>query len=173
VIDLDATECTQRHRVETGFPRLLHDRGAAATLDAPQPRGAVVQRPGQYDANHPRPIAEGGGSEQCIDRRPEAVLLRAPADGNRAAIDEEMMVRRSDVDAPGLDLLAITRVDGGQRAGATEDGGQRARLRGRNVQHHEHRTIEVRRQSGDNVPQTLHTAGGSPEHDDKRRGGQC
>ena len=46
VIDLDILERGARHRLEARLARLLHDRGPAASLDAPEPGCAVVEGAG-------------------------------------------------------------------------------------------------------------------------------
>ena len=51
-----------------------------------------------------------GRAEERVDRRPMSALARAAAQAHDAVVENEMPVRRSDVDAASLERLAVRRV---------------------------------------------------------------
>src|SRR5438128_2335921 len=154
-----------RHRSVAGLVRVLHDRQASVPLDRGEPLGPVAQGSGEDHADDVGGESLRRRAEERVDRRPVAVLaLRLPKPDN-AALHDEMVVRRRDHDAPGLDLLAVLGVRGGIRAGAVEDLRQRAPARG-NVKNDQQRERQIRRQRVDEALQRLDATGrGADDYD--------
>ena len=92
VIDFDVLERVERHAGGDRFFGMLHNGGAAALLDRPEPGGAVIQPAGEHDADGARSEGLRGRAEEGIDGRAEAVLLRAAGEPDDAAGLEQQVV---------------------------------------------------------------------------------
>jgi hypothetical protein len=69
--------------------------------------GAVVEVPGQHEADHARSVGTGSGPEEGVDGGAEPVLLRTPLDPDSFAAQQQMMIGNSDVDVPCNNRLAV------------------------------------------------------------------
>jgi hypothetical protein len=77
-----------------------------------------------------------------------------------------VVVGRGDVDAPGLDRLAVAGMGGRQRSAAAEDGRQGAGAVGRDVQDHEDGGVKVGWQRAGQDAERLNATGrGADDHD--------
>ena len=169
VVDLDVVERVERHRADQRVGGLLHDRGAAAQLDGPEARGAVVERAGEHHADR-RAGRRCRPPSGTADRPPGgsgSPSARARADG--ALLEQHVMVVGRDVDAARLDAVAVLGVRRGQRPGLGQDPRQDALRARREVPDHEHRCRQSRGQARDQLLQRFHAAGGGADHDDVLR----
>src|SRR5690606_3987788 len=82
VIDRHVSYGALWHGGDLRVLRILYHRQAAVALDAPQPRGAVVESTGEDDAHDARTIGVSRRAEQRVDGRPEAVLPGPPGDAD-------------------------------------------------------------------------------------------
>jgi hypothetical protein len=121
--------CLQRR---TGHARVLgigwglHHRQAPTLLDGLQPGSAIGQGAGEQHADDTRAVGECGRAEQRVHRRARVVLPGAARELHRFALQEQVVVRRGDQDAPGPQRVARAGVGGGQRPGGLQQRGQRA-----------------------------------------------
>jgi hypothetical protein len=162
MVDLDMLERVARHPRVERIGRLLDDRDATTRLDRQEPGGAVVQGTRQDHPDHPGRVLAGGAAEQRVDGRPVAVLARPAGQVHMAGSQLDMVVGRGDVDAPGLDRLAVLDVGGRQRAVTAQELGQGAGTGRRQVEDDEHGRVEIVRQGGGQVGQRFHTAAEAP-----------
>ena len=95
-----------------------------------------------------------------------AVHLRTRVEVDRSGLDDEVAVRRCDVDPAGFDRLALFSVRRGEARRAAEDVGQRARSALGEVQHDEQRAGEVPGERPGETYERLDTAGGCADRDD-------
>ncbi len=112
MVDRDVTERAARHRGRRRLGRLLDDGDAVAILDREQAGGAIVELPGQHDADDGRAIGKCRAAKQRIDRWPGQVLLRTVRQPDDVSDDEHVTIGRSDVDVSRHERLAILRVAG-------------------------------------------------------------
>ena len=133
VLRLDALDRPARHAVDDGFLGILHDGHATPRLDRQQPHAPVVEGSREDDADHPRTVGPGGGTKQRIDRRPTMILARSAGELDPAGADEQMAVRRGDIEASRLNDLAVLGVGGRQRTGPAQNLGEPADGVWRNV----------------------------------------
>lgn len=167
VIHIDVAQGVARHRRHDRVKRVLHDRHAAELFDGAKPRGSVVEVAGQNHADDTIAAGVRRRTEQRIDRRTEAVLFRSARDAQIiAALDEQVMIRRRDVDVRVLDALAVERVRRGQATGARQNLRQKAGSGRRGVQHDENRGGQIGGQPRDDLLQRLYAACGRAEYDD-------
>ncbi len=107
MIDGDVLEGARRHTRTYRLARILDDGCTAMPFDFAEPGGAVVEAPGQYDADHARSMALGCAGKQGVDRRPAPVHARAARERHVASSNDKMMVGRGDVNFAGADQLAL------------------------------------------------------------------
>lgn len=157
-----------RHAREERVIRRLDDDAAAPAADRARACHAVVPRAGEDDRDRPSPVCERRAAEQHVDRRSEAVLVRASHHHGVSTPDDQVTVRRRDVDTSTRERLAVARLDRGQRAGARDDLRQPAlRIRGQ-VKDDAHGCVEILGQSARECRQRLDASRGRA-HDDHRR----
>ena len=166
MIDFHILERAARHPVDQRIVRILDDRQAALILDRNQAGGAIVERAGEHDPDHARPVRISGGSKERIDRRPVSVLARPADHSNVGFVQQQVVIRAGDVDAVGNESFAIVRVLRGHRTCGAEDARKHALVLRSEVQDDEDRGAEVRRQVANEPPQRLDSAGGSTDDDD-------
>src|SRR5215211_3223420 len=166
VLRLDALDRSARHAIDDGLLRILHDGHATSCLDCQQPHAAVVEGPREDDADHPRTVDPGGGAKQRSDRWPTMILARSTGELDPAGADEQMAVRRGDIDASGFNCLAVPGVGGWQRTGPAQNLGEPADGVWRNVNDDHERRWEVPRKARDQGGEGLNAAGGGADHDD-------
>jgi hypothetical protein len=87
----------QGHAREAGLPGILDDRDASGLLDGGQAGGPVIQDARQHDADDAGPEGARRRAEQDVDRRPVQVLAGTSVHPHRLLGQEQMMVRRRDV----------------------------------------------------------------------------
>src|SRR5215211_1009920 len=172
VLRLDALDRSARHAIDDGLLRILHDGHATSCLDCQQPHAAVVEGPREDDADHPRTVDPGGGAKQRSDRWPTMILARSTGELDPAGADEQMAVRRGDIDASGFNCLAVPGVGGWQRTGPAQNLGEPADGVWRNVNDDHERRWEVRRKARHQGGKSLDAAGGCADHDDVTLGHQ-
>jgi hypothetical protein len=71
---------------------MLRDRDAAACLDDREAARAVVEPPGEDEADDARAVRVGGGPKERIDGGTEAVRARPVRDADAAVPQQEMLV---------------------------------------------------------------------------------
>ena len=76
-------------------------------LDCGEARGAVVEDAGEDHPDDTRAVRRRGCAEHRVDRRAVAVFLRPAIHAHEAGLDQQVVVRRGDVDPPALDLGAV------------------------------------------------------------------
>ncbi len=116
-----------RHVRELRVRGVLHDREAAARVNSPQARRAVVEHAAHEHADHPRSVRPRRRAEQWVDRGPAPVLLRPADHAHDAAVDEQMPIGRCDPDLARDDGIVVRGVGGPQRTRRGEDIGEEAR----------------------------------------------
>ena len=67
----------------------------------------VVQHARQHDADNARAVRHGGQAKERIDSRPVTVLACPLGDQHLVLLDEEMAVRRRDIDASRLKAASV------------------------------------------------------------------
>ena len=72
-------------------------------LDTQQTRGAVAQVAGEQEADDAGAIMVSGAAEKGVDRRLVSVLLGSATQTDGAVLDEQVTVRRRDVDPSRMD----------------------------------------------------------------------
>ncbi len=75
-----------------------------------------------------------------------------------AIANQHVPIRRGDIDPPWYDLFTIPCVSGRQRASPLQDPGKPADGVRRNMDHNEHRSLEVRDQSLHDLPERFHSS---------------
>src|SRR5581483_3868850 len=166
VVDRDAPDRAPRHALHQRVLEILRDRDATMALDRLEPGGAVVERAGEDDADHARALAHGRRAEERVDGRPEAILARATRHADGAVVEQEVMVRRRDVDASVREGLTVDGVRGRQRSGTAHHGGQGAgTLRGAVDGDEESRGQLLRKPAGE-IQQSRHPSRRSANHHD-------
>src|SRR5438105_7401111 len=139
--------------------RILHDCDSAALLDRQQTRGAVIEISRQDDADDLWPGVRRRTSKERINCRPMTVFARTAHDANHSiasvAMDEEMMVRRCDIDHAGLIRLPILGMLRGQFSAATEKKRKNARSIGGNVDGDKNRRGKIGRKGPGNLQPRL------------------
>ena len=99
-----------RHAAVQGALRILNEAHAAVRLDRPHAERAVVERPGENDADRPRANRVRCRAEERVDRRSVSVLL-GPAERLRGAVgDLDVAVGRRDENAAAGDLDTVADV---------------------------------------------------------------
>ena len=116
---------------------ILHNGYAAAPLHGRQAGGAVSQRARENNADNAGAIRERGRTKERVDSRPAVVLSGPTYDGSLSVFEQQVKIRRRDIDAAGLDCLAVTGVSGRKRPGAGKELWQYACTLGRKVDDHE------------------------------------
>ena len=142
-VDVEACDGARRHGGIERLFRVLHDRRAAQRLDHAQPGGAVVEHPGQDDADAGRTVFARDAAKQRVDGGTEAVLPRAARQLHPPILHEHVDVGRAHVDATVLDEVAVGGRRHRQGRGAGEDLRERAEAGRGDVQDHEDRRLQV------------------------------
>src|SRR5687767_2759834 len=106
------------------------------------------------------------GAEQSINGRPEPVLLRTAQDTNLVLVQQEVMIRRGNVDVPLLKLCSIGRMGDGEIADIVEEPGQNTLLVSRDMLHHKDCRADVCWQRAQYGTQRFQAASGSTNNDD-------
>jgi len=109
---------------------VLGDGDSAEVLDHLQPLAAVVEGAGEDDADHARAVAPGRRPEERIDGRAKAVLARTPRHADGPVLDEQVAVRRRDVEPSVAETFAVDRVCRRERPCTAHDLRQEPRLSG-------------------------------------------
>src|SRR6478752_5827520 len=91
------------HSWEQGVTRSLDNRNAPQLLQRSKSCRAVVEASGKNDADGARTVRLSGRSEQWIDGRAEPVLLRTAAQSHNAGFNQEVAVRRRNIDVAGVE----------------------------------------------------------------------
>src|SRR5205823_8643275 len=99
MIDLDVLQSVAGHVAAERIFGVLHDGKSASLLDRDQPRSPVVQRTRKDYPDYARAVEPRRGAEERIDRGPVTAFARAARETDDALVADQMMVRRSDVDA--------------------------------------------------------------------------
>src|SRR5215207_5186059 len=172
VLRLDTLDRPARHAIDDGFLGILHDGHATPRLDRQQPHAPVVEGSREDDADHPRTVDPSGRAEQRVDRRPRVILTRSTGELDPAGADEQMAVRRGDIDASGFNCLAVPGVGGWQRTGPAQSLREPADGVWRNVNDDQERGWEVPRKARDQGGEGLNAAGGGADQDDVTLGHQ-
>ena len=149
--------------------RILGDRDAARLLDRREPRGPVVERSGQHDADRARPERSRGRSKQRIDRGPHAVLRRAVQEADAIVLERHVLVRRRHVDAAVEEAFPVSGMPRRQAPGPAEDVRQNAAAAGE-MQHHQERGPQVRREARDDRADGFDPSRRRADDDDVVRG---
>jgi len=121
IIDADILHGIAGHIGEKGFLRVLHEGYTTAPLHRCQSGSPIAQRPRKNGAHDAGSISERGGAKERVNRRPTMVLSRATHHRNRAAFEHHMKIGRRNIDASGLDGLAIARMNGRKTTSAGEE----------------------------------------------------
>jgi hypothetical protein len=124
MIDGDIFNGACRHAGSQRLDWILDDRGAPACLDGGQAGRAIVQSPGQDDADGAPAEACGGSAEQRIDGGTGMVFLGRARQHDTAfgaqAHHSEVQVRGRHQDAAAFDQVAMARLPYRQNRGARE-----------------------------------------------------
>jgi hypothetical protein len=140
---VDISNRALRHAVVFGVVGRLHDGDAAALLDRPQPRRAVVEDAGQDDADGALAVQVRGRAKERVDGRTVAIVFGTARDAHSVIVDEEVMVRRRDVDVRGADEVAVLGSNDRQPRIASQDLDEVAAPVGLEVHDDEERRREV------------------------------
>src|SRR5215831_2911810 len=108
MVDCDVLERAHGHGGTYRVARILDDRYTATAFDFVEPGAAVVEPPGQDDADHARSISLGRAAKQWVDGGPGPVHARAARERHVASAYRKMMVGRRDVNVAGTDQLAVS-----------------------------------------------------------------
>jgi hypothetical protein len=106
-IDVNIVECVYGHAGIRGISRVLHHRHTAAPFDGHEAGRAVVEHARQYDPNHARAMRHGRRAKERIDCRSVSIFAGPLSYQHLVFLNQEMIVRRSDIDASWLKTLAI------------------------------------------------------------------
>ena len=102
---------------------LLGDGQPALLLDRAQAERAVAARAGEDEARRALALGTGERLEEGVDRRAlPAALRRHRPEPEMVVLDGQRLVGRDDIDAVGLDLDAVARLDHRQLGAAIEQG---------------------------------------------------
>ena len=96
-------------------------------LDGPQTCSAVVQVSCRDYPDHTGPVDLRGGPKERVDGGTEPVFARSLGHSHPTGFNEQVAVRRGDVDAAGTEALAIPGVVSRQHASAAQNGVENAR----------------------------------------------
>jgi hypothetical protein len=107
IINLKIVECALGHARIGGILRGLHNRDPAAFLDGNKTCGAVILHPSQHNADYSRTVADSGGAKQRINSRTAAVFSGSLCNHELVFLDQQMVIRRSDVNPSPLKWLSI------------------------------------------------------------------
>jgi len=105
-IDVRVVECARRHAGIRRISRVLHDGHPAAPLDGDQVSRAVVEHARQDAADDTGTVRDGGRAKERVNGRPLAVFARSFGDTYVALLDQDVMIRRRNIDTPWL--IAVT-----------------------------------------------------------------
>ena len=166
VVDRHVLERAPRHLGHRCLARILDQRQPTPRLDRKQTGGAAVEVPGQDHANDPRTVGDRGGPEERIDRRAKPVLLGPANHLHESRAQQQVVVRRRDVDSARHDRFAMDRQTRGQRPPAGEHLGELALGSGVGVQRREHGGRQLGRQARHEGQQRLRAAFRAAHHDD-------
>src|SRR5262245_21528177 len=165
VIDFNVFEGARRHGRAQRVAWVLNDRYTAPALDFVEPGGAVVEPPGQDDADRVRSISARCAAKQRVDRRPGPVHARSAGEHQVAAAKEKMMVRWRDIDFASEDQLTVAGMMCRQEGAAVQDLWKLARM-GADMENCQERCRDLR---GQICKQLLHrldpSVGGADNHD--------
>jgi hypothetical protein len=142
MVDIDETKGAGGHVRRLRVIRILDDGCPAISLDGLQASGTVIEHAGE---NHPDCVGSVGQrsrAKERIDRRPCVVLFRAAAQLQPLVKQENMMIRRGDIDPPWFDALPVSGVCRPQRSHLTQDLGQVAPVRA-DVKNNDQRRWEI------------------------------
>ena len=168
-VDGDVGDGVGRHARVERVLGVLHDGGAAVSLDDRQTGRAVVPRPGQHDADHARTVRMRGGAEERVDRGAVVVLPWADRHAGGAALHHQVVVGRRDEDVTATQGLPVHRRAARQIARPAEDLGEGTRARRGDVQHDADRGREVcGKPRGDGL-ERLDATGRRADHDEVSR----
>ena len=89
--------------------RILNHGQAAISFYPPQPGAPVIHGAAQYHTNHAFTVRYRCRPEKRINRRPMKVFFGAAPNVNAPVVNDEMVIRRRNVNAARLDRLICTR----------------------------------------------------------------
>ena len=112
----DPADCRQWHLRKRCVARLLHHRNGGGAAQRPQARCPIGKRAGQHDPDRPMAATHRGRPHHGVDCRTGVVLARSPPQQRTLAIDEQMLARRRDIDAPFLQGFVVLREGRRQRS---------------------------------------------------------
>jgi hypothetical protein len=125
-----------RHGSETGFARILHNGDTAMTRDDGQARRAIIEQAAEQDGNHPRAISPGDAAEQGVNGRTMAVFARTCGQPDALVVQQQVAVRRRQVNAGFTYALTVHGIGYRQRTHTVEYIGKKARPFRRGVDSH-------------------------------------
>ncbi len=169
VIGADEVEGALRQTGEQGVGGILKHHQPAGGAHGKQSRDSVQQDAGEQDADDPRPIGAGRRAKERVDGGTKEVLARPALHANRPVLQDQVAVRRRDVDVSGIGRLAVAGMHGQERSPPAEDGRQVAARRRGKMTDDKHRGRQPRRQSAHQLREGLNPPGGCTDHDDVAR----
>jgi hypothetical protein len=113
MIDGHVVNGAPRHALIEGGLERLHDRNTFPLLDGKQPGSAIVEIPRQDHTHYPWAIAVSGSTKQRVYCGAVPVFLGALGQASAAIAEEEMAIRGSHVDVPGVDGVTVLGMPGG------------------------------------------------------------
>ena len=156
-VDVARAQGRARHRLELCRRRLLGHREATSLLDAHQPVGAVRSHAREHDGDGAVVLRFGERAEEVVDQR--APLHARRLTQRQMTVDgAHDAARRDHVDASGLDARRVGHLLHVQVRGALEQGGQFARVVGREVLQHDERQLGVTRNGGEELEKRVQPA---------------
>lgn len=154
------------HGRELRLHRVLDDADATAAHDRGHAGCPIAHQPAEDHADHPGAVVPGGAPEEHVRGRAVAELRRAVVEMGVPATDDHVIVGRSNDDPARDDWILVAGVNRRQWAGAAQDVRQRALHPRREVDHHDHRRGEARRQCRDQAADSRDGARRSRDDDD-------
>src|SRR3954466_14095169 len=102
MIDADVAHGVERHVGRRRFGWVLDNGEAAPGFHGVEPGRPIVELPREDDTDDAFSMGPGSAPKKRIDRRPGSVLARTGVELHNAIVDQEMAIRRRDVNAVSL-----------------------------------------------------------------------
>jgi hypothetical protein len=146
--------------------RVLDDHGPAGLLDHQRAQASVPEATREDDRDRTVTIGARERAQHRIDGRANAVLLRSAPEPQPPVGHGEVTVGRRDVDATGVQALAVVGHADRQLRPPVKDVGEQAATGRGHVQHDADRRPEVDGQHADDLDQRLDASGrgADPDH---------
>ena len=149
--------------------RILDHHEAAGLANRDESCHPVLEHPGHQHADHVRTVLCRRGAKQLVDRRARMILACTTPEHEVLAAEQQMIIRRRQVDVAALHALALLGPRDRQRRRAAQDLDEVRRVRRRHVLDDADRRSESRRERLEQARERLDSSGGATDHDQLTR----